>query len=171
MSMELKTMIADVLRDRYVGIDEACVVDMSKLSVQDAQSVRRSLTAKNLRVSVVKNSMARRAFEGGPLESLSRGLSGPCALVTGGDSIIDMARALVDIAKEYPNLTTKHAVMDGEAELYEVSVVAKFRGRLELLGEVANLVGAPGRSIAGAIASPQGKIAGCLKAIVENSGD
>ena len=50
-----------------------------------------------------------------------------------------------------------------------VKALAKMKGMAELLGEIAMLASSPGRSIAGCLQSPQGKIVGCLKAIADNA--
>ncbi len=167
MSKQLKTLITDTLRSRYEGVDSACVVDVTGLTVEDAQRVRRALAAKRIELMVVKNSLARRALDGGPLESLGRDLAGPCALVTGGDSVIDVAREVVKLAGEFPKLILKRGIMDGDPEVTEVAELAKLKGKSELLSDIAMLMASPGRAIAGCVGSPAGRIAGCLKAIVE----
>jgi hypothetical protein len=43
------------------------------------------------------------------------------------------------------------------------------KSRDEIVGEIAALIGGPGRSVAGAVASPQAKVAGCLKAIADKA--
>jgi large subunit ribosomal protein L10 len=167
MSKPLKQMMMDVLRDRYEGVDSACVVDLTGLDVGATTRFRRSLREKSMQIEVVKNSMAASAFKGTPLEPLGASLQGPCALVTGGDSAIEVAKTLVEAAKLYAAITLKQAIIDGDPSLLEVEQVARFKSRVELLGEVAMLMISPARAIAGCVASPQSKIAGCLKAIAE----
>jgi len=62
MSKQLKDMLTEALRSRYAGVNEACVVDLTGLNVEETQVVRRRLTSKNFRLMVVKNSLARRRF-------------------------------------------------------------------------------------------------------------
>ena len=167
MSKPIKAMVTEVLRSRFEDVAEACVVDLTGLDVDSTVQVRRALTAKSMRLMVVKNSLARRAFAGGPLEPIGDFLSGPCALVTGGDSAIEVAKAMVTLAKEHPAIKLKDGLLIGDRELIPVSEMASMKGHGELIGEVAMLISSPGRAIAGCLSSPQGKIAGCLKAIVE----
>ncbi len=171
MSKQLKSLVTEALRSRYQGVDQACVVDVCGLNVEDIIKVRRELTSKNIRLRVVKNSLARRAFAGGPLETLGNDLSGPCALVTGGDSAIDMAREMVRLAVEFPPLALKKGIMEGESSLIPVADLAKLMGRTELVREIASMLGSPARSLAGCLASPQSRIAGCLKAMADKSGE
>lgn len=167
MSKPIKAMVTELLRSRFEDVTEACVVDLTGLDVDSTVQVRRVLLAKSMRLLVVKNSLARRAFADGPLEPIGDYLSGPCALVTGGDSAIEVAKEMVALAKEYPAITLKNGLLVGDRELIPVADIASMKGYGELIGEVAMLVASPGRAIAGCLSSPQGKIAGCLKTIAE----
>lgn len=167
MSKPVKDLITEALRARYEGIQDVCVVDLTGLDVQRTQRLRQELVSKSMRLQVVKNSLARRAFRGGPLEPLGEQLRGPCGLVTGGDSIIDVAKALVLSARELGDIALKQAMVEGDAALLSVEQVARMKGHRELLGEIAVLVLSPGRAIAGCVAAPGARIAGCLKALAE----
>ena len=78
MSKAVKEMITEELRRRYVGMDSACVVDLTGMDVQEQEKLRSSLRKNSTRFEVVKNSLARRAFQGSPLEPLGNALVGPC---------------------------------------------------------------------------------------------
>lgn len=171
MSKQLKTMVTESLRRRFDGVEEACVVDMTGVNVAQAMKIRRMLSARNMRVVVVKNSLARRAFEGGPLDVIGKNLSGPCALVTGGDSAIEVAREMVSLAKEFTALTLKEGLLTGIPELVPVTELAAMKGQAELVGEIAMLLASPGRALAGCLGSPQSRIAGCLKTMAEAEGE
>jgi large subunit ribosomal protein L10 len=119
-----------------------------------------------MRVEVVKNSMARRAFADGPLQPLGDRLGGPCALVTGGTSIVEVAKTLVELAKELGDVELKEAIVGGEAELFSVEAVSKMKSKADLMGELGLLVTSPGRSLAGCLQAG-GRIAGCLTTLAE----
>jgi ribosomal protein L10 len=88
-------------------------------------------------------------------------------LVTTNDSIIDVSKQLVAFAKEFKKLKLKGAILEGDPGLFSVAELSLMKTRLEVIGDVAGLIWGPGRRVAGAIASPQGKIAGCLQAIAD----
>ena len=169
MSKAVKALMTDQLRERYAGLNSACVVELTGLDVQAQEKLRRNLRAKSARLEVVKNSLARRAFEGGPLDPLGAALVGPCAVVTAPGSLIDVAKLLVAAAKDFKKLKLKQGVLDGDPALLSVEAISKMRGRNEILGELAMLVSSPGRAIAGCLQSPQAKIAGCLKAMIDKA--
>ena len=167
MSKPLKDAMAQAIRDRYDGIDSACVVDLTGLDVAGTLRFRRELKARQMRVQVVKNSVARRALTDTALQPLSDRLQGPSALVVGESAGAEIARVLVRLAKELKHVGLKDAIVEGDPNLLSVAELSKMKGRAELLGEVLMLVASPGRALSGCLASPQGKIAGCLKARIE----
>ena len=169
MSKPLKKLLSESLRERYAGIESACVVDLTGVDVQKTQQVRRGLAEKKIRLEVVKNSMARLAFNDGPLAPLARRLTGPCALATGGDSIVEVAKALMHWAKEITQIKLKDAIMEGDTDLFSIERVSQMKSRTEVIAELAALIASPGRALAGCIQSPGARIAGCLKAMAEKT--
>lgn len=77
MSKAVKDMVSGYLRDRYDGVDSACVIDISGLDVEATQAIRESVRESSGRIEVVKNSLARRAFVDTPLAPLGEVLKGP----------------------------------------------------------------------------------------------
>jgi large subunit ribosomal protein L10 len=169
MSKPVKAMVTAVLKDRYAGMDGACVVDLTGMTVREQEKLRAALREKQARIEVVKNAMAKRAFQNTPLAAIGSALQGPCALVTSSESLIDIARVLVNSAKEHVALKLKQAMLEGDPELFTVEELSKMRGRGELLGEVAMLISSPGRAIAGCLGAPAARIAGCLKARIDEA--
>ena len=162
-------MVTEVLRKRYEGVSEACIVDVSGLTVDETVRMRRTLTAKGMEIHVVKNSLARGAFRDGALAPLGEVLQGPCALVTSADSLIEAAKVLVEAAKEFSTLKLKQAIIEGDPQLLTVEEVSKMKTRGALLGEVMMLISSPGRAVSGCLGAPQAKIVGCLKAMIDKA--
>jgi large subunit ribosomal protein L10 len=169
MSRVIKDMIVSELKNRYQTVDSACVVDMTGMNVQAQEKLRRTLRGKSAKLEVVKNSMARIAFHGGPLAALGESLEGPCALVTSKESLIEVAKILVESAREFKLLKLKRAVMDGDPTLLTIEELSRLRGKREILGELSLLISSPGRKVAACLVSTQAKIAGCLKAMIDKS--
>jgi large subunit ribosomal protein L10 len=171
MSKPIKEMMTREYQRRYDQVNTACVVSVIGLDAISTNRLRGELRARNLRLQVVKNSLAQRAFSGTPLAPLCQAFEGPCALVTGEGSAIDIAKALVDLQKTNPKIELRVGILDGDPELISVEQLARMKGRLELLGELAAIIRAPGACLAGDLAGPASRIAGCLKAIAEKSGE
>lgn len=169
MSKPAKQMITDEIKRRYEDCASACVIDMTGMNVQQQEKLRGAIRQKSGRIHVIKNSLARRAWKDAPLEPLGSSLEGPCAVVIGAESIIEVAKTLVEAAKEFSELKLKQAIFEGDPQLYTVEQLSKMKGKSELLGEIAMLLSSPGRAIAGCLSSPGSKIAGCLKAVIEKA--
>lgn len=167
MSKEIKDMITNEYSSAYEGVDSACVVSVIGLDAISTNQFRGKLREKNLRLQVVKNSLARRAFRETPLAPLANGLEGPCALITGGESVIDTAKLLVDLKKQYPAVELKFGVIEGDTELIDLAAMSKMKSRMETLGELAGLLISPAARLAGCLQGPGGRIAGCLKAMAD----
>lgn len=167
MSKPVKAMVTAELKKRYSGVDSACVVNVTGLDVKAQEKLRRTLRDKSARMQIVKNSLARYALKDTPLEPLGDSLTGPCALITSSQSLIEIAKLLIDAAKEFGKLELKTAILDGDPALLTIAELSKMRGRMEILGELAMLIGSPGRAVAGCLAGPQGRLAGCIKTLAD----
>lgn len=167
MSKVVKNLLTEEYRKSYSETSDACVVDVTRLSGVSANRFRRDLSEKHIKVQVVKNSLAQRALGDLPLGPLVKELDGPCALVTGGESAIDMAKTLVALKKSYPTLELKKSILEGDPDLIETEQLAKMKNRIEVLGDLAGLLLSPAASLAGAINGPGGRLAGCLQAMAD----
>jgi len=167
MSKPVKDLMTREYQKRYSELESACIVSVIRLDAISTNQLRGELRAKNLRLQVVKNSLARRSFADGPMAPVGKALKGPCALVTGGESAIDIAKALVDLQKTYAKIELKLGMLEGEPELIAVETLAKMKNRLELLAELAGQIISPAARLAGCLAGPGGRLAGCIKAMEE----
>ncbi len=168
MSKPLKNLITNELKARYAELDSVLVVNPIGIGANDTVELRRGLREKKIRMEVVKNSMLKRAVDGTTLEIVSGILEGPCAVVSGGDSIVDAAREIAEWSKKLPTLEVRGAVVEGQLlDKQAAKELAKMPTRPELMGQVVTLAQSPGSRLAGAITSPAAKIAGCIKALQE----
>ena len=167
MSKPVKDLVTKEYKDRYGELDSACVVSVIGLDGVAANRLRRELLAKRVRLQTVKNSLAKRAFSDTKLAPLGKGLEGPCALVTGGDSIIDVAKILVETRTKYPQIELRVGILGGEPELIPVEQMARMKSKHELIAEIAMLLASPARRLAGCLQGPGGRLAGVVKAIIE----
>ncbi len=168
MSKQLKTYIVDELVKRYGDRDSALVVRIIGLNAVANNNLRRRLHAKGIELHVVKNTLARVALKGKPLEPLAKGLEGPSALVCGGESVIDVAKEVVAASREreFAKMELEFGVIEGDPELIPVTRIAEMKGRREMHADVLGCVIGPARKLVGCMGGPAGRIAGCLKAIV-----
>ena len=167
MSKLIKDMIVTEYRRRFDDITDALIIDIRGIDANENNKLRVDLFDKDIHITVLKNSLAKTAFKGTNLEVLTTTLTGPTALVFGGDSVVDVARNLVDWAKKVKKLDLKAAILDGE--LFEgadgVKRLSNFPTKEEAQGTVVQLVLSPAGNLVKAATSPGSNLLGIIKEI------
>jgi large subunit ribosomal protein L10 len=112
----------------------------------------------------------KRALTKLKMESALELFMGPCVVAYGGDSIVDCAKELSVWTGKVKAIHIKGAYLEG-ASLDDKGAqgLSKMPSRVELQGRIIMLAKSPGAKLAGAIRGPAGKIAGCIKTIIEKS--
>jgi large subunit ribosomal protein L10 len=167
MSKPIKQMIVRDYSSRFTGVEGGVLVEIRGMDAGTNNRMRTEMVGKKIRVTVVKNTLARKAFQGTPLEGLSKWLSGPSALVYGGDSVVAVAREIVEWAKDKEALQFKAAILDGIT--FEgkagVEALSKYPTREEAQAKVITLALSPARNVVGAVKGPAGRVLGIVKEI------
>ena len=166
MSREIKELVEKELEKRYAAYNSVMVVSVHGLSGTAVNEVRGELRKKDIEVHVVKNRAVKRILAGTVLEPLCSTLTGPCAFVTGGPSPVDAAKELMRLTKDYPALELRFGLVEGEPDVLSIEQISSRKSKSELHGEIVMLAVSPARRVAGCL-NVGGKIAGCIKAIVE----
>lgn len=171
MSKYVKGLVQNELEKRFAEVPDFMVISTVGLDGINNNILRGKLKAKGIRMSMVKNALMRRAMEGlgrpaaGPLFE-----SGPCTIVYGADSVVDVAKELLDCSTKLKlkTIVVRGAFVDGQVlDARNANELSKMPNRAEMHGRLAATVLAPGAKVAGAILSPGSKIAGCLKSLIE----
>ena len=167
MSKPIKDMIIAEYRKRFGDVTGGIVVEIRTLEATANNKLRNAFRQKGVRVTVLKNSLARKAFEGGPLEPLGKSLAGSSALIYGEGTVVDIAREVVRAAGEIKELKLKAAVLDGEyfdgAE--GVDRLSRFPTKDEAIAKVVSIVLAPAGKVVAAAKAPGAKILGIVKEV------
>ncbi len=169
MSKPIKSMMVAEYRRRFEGVDNALLVDIRGIEANDNNALRQSLHASGIKITVVRNTLARDAFKETPLEILTAGLDGPSAMCYGADSVVEVARELVIWAKKVEKLDLKGACLDGE--FFEgdngVKRLSTFPTRDEAQAKVVQLILSPAGNVLGAAKSAGANLLGIVKEIEE----
>lgn len=169
MSKTVKEMIIRDYGSQVEGFDDAALISIRGIDSNSTNQIRATLRKKSIQVQVIRNSLARKAFEGTGLEALAPLLEGPSALAFGGNSVVEVTREIVELLKQFPDIELKGAVLDGQLFTGDKGVkeLSKFPTREEAIGKAVTLVLSPGQKLVGQIQGPGGKLAAIIKAIEE----
>ena len=161
------------LKSRWENIHDCLVVSIRGLKGVENNQLRGDLLKKQININVVKNSLAGRAFRDLGMDAMGQLLTGPCAIAYGGDSIVDVAKALVGWSEKLEPLEIKGGYLEGKIlDSLAAKDLSKMPNRRELSGIVVRQMTSPGSKVAAAIISPAGLVAGCIKALIdEHSAD
>lgn len=170
MSKPVKELLRKELARRFEGVTSLAVVGFTGIDAVSTHRVRGRLREKDIRLTVVKNSIARQAFDAVGLGQAKDLLDGPCAVAFANDSdavgVVEVVRELLDIGKDVPNLTVKAALLDGEVFGAErIRELSQFPTREEAVRLALACVLSPGAKLAGCLIGPAATIAGLVKAI------
>ncbi len=167
MSLKTKNFLIRDYKARIGDADAALVVSIRGMGAIDTNKMRMDLARKDIHITVVQNSLAKRAIGDTPLAGLSKFLDGPSALAYGGESVVEVAREIVRWAKQVEQFELKGAILDGE--LFEgkagVDRLSQFPTKDEAIAKVVTLVLAPAGKLVSAIKAPGGNVMGIVKAI------
>ncbi len=168
MSKPIKSLITNSYQNRFADIDSAVLIDIRGVGANENMRLRQDLADKQIRVTVVKNSLARAAFKGTALEQLNELLEGPNAMVYGGQSVVEVARELITVVKQIKTIEFKGAIMEGT--LFgpnEVEALSKYPTREEAIAQVVQIFLSPAQNVIGAALGPGRKVASLVKAVEE----
>lgn len=172
MSKPIKELVRNELVKRFQGVTSLAVVGFTGLDAIATHSVRGRLQAKDIRMTVVKNSIARQAFKSLGLEAASDSLEGPCAVAYGSDSVVTVVRTLLEVGKDAPNLKVKAALLDGVIfGADRIEELSKFPTRDEAISRVVTCVLSSGSRLSACLVGPGSAIASILKTVQDKAKD
>jgi len=172
MSKVVKELVRRELIKRFDGITSMAVVGFTGVDAVATGEIRKRLVSKGIRLTVIKNALAKQAFEAVGLEVAVGLLDGPCAIATGDDSVVEIIRELLEIGRETPELTVKAAVLEGDAFGPErIRELSAYPTRDEAISRLVGCVTWPGARLGGCLVGPGRKVAALVKAIEEKHPD
>lgn len=125
--------------------EHAFVIGFSGITVNQVNDLRSRVRKTGGQYVVVKNTLARRAVVGKPLEQVKEQFTGPTAVAYSLEDPVALAKVLTDFAKDTPAvLEFKGGLVEGRRiEASQVKEIAALPGRQELLAQLLYLMQSP----------------------------
>ena len=156
--MARKVEVVDEVKTRMSAATASIVSEYRGLTVAELADLRHALAAVGGDYKIFKNTLVRRAIDGGQYQPLEEYLSGPSALTFVQGDISAVAKALRDFSRANPHLVIKGGLADGSLlSSSDLAALADLPPREVLLARLA-----------GALAAPMTQMAGLLKALPQN---
>lgn len=171
MSKFVKNLVVRDIAEKFKEVDGVAVISPSGINATKNNGIRRRLNAMGLRMTVVKNSLAKRALGEGKLKGFESLLDGPSAVVYGKASIANIARAILAEKKTDDKIKLRGVYFDGEVYLGDKGMeqVSKLPTREEAISALVASILSPGRKLGGIFKGQAGKIAAILKTVEEKA--
>jgi large subunit ribosomal protein L10 len=173
MQKEDKERVVAELTERLRSAETLFVADYRGLTMPQIDALRGRLLENGARLSVVKNTLTRRAAEAAGADALLALLEGPSAIafIEADGDMVAVAKALADSARETKVLEIRGGVMSGrEISASSVEELAKLPPIDVLRGQVLGAIIAPLSAIAALVNAPLQNLYGLLDARIEQLG-
>jgi large subunit ribosomal protein L10 len=170
MQKEDKERVVAELTEKLRSAETLFVADYRGLTMPQIDSLRGKLIENGARLSVVKNTLTRRAAEAAGSDALLALLEGPSAIafIEADGDMVAVAKALADSARETKVLEIRGGVMQGrEISASEVEELAKLPPLDVLRGQVLGAIIAPLSAIAALVNAPLQNLYGLIDARIE----
>lgn len=170
MKKEEKDLVIDALVEKFSATKNFYLTDISELTVEKSNFLRRSCFKKNIELKMVKNTLLKKAFERmemdySPLFPVLKGSTS----VMFTDSINEPAKLIKEFRKKNDRPVLKAAFV--EESFYigdnQIDALIAIKTKNEVIGEIIGLLQSPAKNVISALKSSGGKIAGIVKTLSE----
>ena len=170
---EKKAAVAD-LKETFENNQFFYFTDSSSLTVGQINKLRRLCFEKGVTMRVIKNTLAKKAFEQLPEENgyaaLYDSLKGPTAVLT-SSSANQPAKVIKEFRGQNDRPILKAAYIDKDIFIGDgqLDVLATLKSKEDLIGDVILLLQSPMKNLLGALQSGENSISGLLKALEQRA--
>ena len=171
MNKNEKQLMIDDLSKRLDDNNVIYITDISDLDAVATSALRRQCFAKNIKLSVVKNTLLKKAMEnvqGKDFTELYDVLPGPTAIMLSDTGNLP-AKLIKDFRKKNDKPVLKGAFV--EESVYvgdeQLNSLVEIKSKDELLGEIVGLLQSPAKNVISALTSSKSTIAGLVKTLSE----
>lgn len=169
MEKSEKEVMIKELNEKFARAKTAIVAEFSKLNVETVTRLRKKFRDSGVDYKVLKNTLAKRAAKGTPVEVVSDDFTGPVAIAIGYDDVVVPAKILQDFVKDLETIKVRSAVVEGKKiNAAGVVALAKLPGLPELRARILGMLNQPAGMLVRTVAEPGSRLARLIKARAES---
>lgn len=172
MRIEEKNQVIDSLAEQLQAYNNIYITDLGNLNVAKTNSLRRLCFKKNVKLTVVKNTLLKRAMEksGRDFESLFEILNGQTSIM-----MCDSGNVPAKLIKEFRKSNRSEKPILKGAFIEEITYIGNeqldylvnIKTKNEMIGEIIGLLQSPAKNVIIALQSGGNKLSGILKTLSE----
>jgi len=140
----------EALTEQFKNAQAAMIVGFKGMTVPKDQELRSQLREAGATYSVVKNTLARKAAAGTPLEQAADHFKGVTAIALSQSDPVGFSKAITKFTKANPDIFSfKVGLVEGRVvELKDVEAIASLPSREELISKLLFLINAQAQRLA-----------------------
>ncbi|MDR0689484.1 MAG: 50S ribosomal protein L10 [Spirochaetaceae bacterium] len=163
---DVKVSSINELKEAFGQTKDFIFADYRGLTVGQITALRKLLRAKEAAFKVVKNNFARIAFVQLSAPDVAAYLTGPTAVAISPKDPNEVAKILLDFAREAPALHIKGGLMgDTVYDAAQIEAFSRLPGRLELIAMLMSVMNAPARNFVTALNDINARLVRTIKAV------
>jgi len=140
----------EALTEQFQKAKAAMLVGFKGMTVPKDQELRNQLREAGVSYEVVKNTLARKAAEGTPIEQAADQFKGVTAIALSQQDPVGLSKAITKFTKANPDVFSfKVGIVEGKVvELRDVEAIASLPSKEELISKFMFLVNAQAQRLA-----------------------
>jgi large subunit ribosomal protein L10 len=161
-----KAQLVSELQEKFGNAKGIVFTDYRGLNVEEITELRNSLRESALEYRVVKNTLARIAAEGTPVDQAKDIIAGPIGIAVGYDDPVLVVKKVLEFNKTNKKLEIKGGVVEGNVyaldQLKSISMLPSKEVQLSML---AGVMKAPATKLAGLLSATVTRFAYAMEAL------
>jgi large subunit ribosomal protein L10 len=140
----------EALTEQFQKAKAAMLVGFKGMTVPKDQELRNQLREAGVSYEVVKNTLAKKAAAGTPIEQAADQFKGVTAIALSQQDPVGLSKAITKFTKANPDIFSfKVGIVEGKVvELRDVEAIASLPSKEELISKLMFLVNAPAQRLA-----------------------
>jgi len=166
LNLDQKKAVVAEVAEVAANAHSAIAAEYIGLSVEDMTNLRVKARENNVYLRVVKNTLARRAFEGTDYECMSEAMVGPLVLAFSQEDPGAAARVISDFSKEHDKLVVKLVSIGGKLmEAGDIKRLADMPTKDQAISMLMSVMNAPIEKLARTLNEVPGKLVRTVAAV------